>query len=137
MMKQVPPQKLIEKVSERLKKDENIKPPEWSRFVKTGVSTEKPPVQQDWWFMRSAAVLRKVYISGPIGTEKLRTVFGGRKSRGHKPDTHEKAGGKILRTMLQQLEKAGYVKKVDAPKKGRMITPKGQRFLERAGRETR
>ena len=137
MMKQVPPQKLIEAMSEKLKKNENIKPPEWSRFVKTGVSTERPPVQQDWWFMRSAAVLRKVYTNGPIGTQKLRTVFGGRKSRGHKPDTHEKAGGKILRTILQQLEKAGYVKKVDAPKKGRMITPKGQRFLERAGRETR
>ena len=134
-MKQLPPQKLVEKMSEKLKKNENIKPPDWSRFVKTGVSTEKPPIQEDWWFLRSAAVLRKIYISGPIGTERLRTVFGGRRDRGHKPSKQYKAGGKIIRTMLQQLEKAGYVKKVEAPKKGRMITPKGQRLLERTGRE--
>jgi len=134
-MKQVPPQKLIEKMSEKLKKNENIKPPEWSRFVKTGVSTERPPMQQDWWFLRSAAVLRKVYIGGPMGTQKLRTAFGGKRRRGHKPAHHEKAGGKIIRTILQQLEKAGYVKKVDAPRKGRVITPKGQRLLEKTGRE--
>lgn len=135
MMKQVPPQKMIERMSEKLKKDENIKPPAWSRFVKTGVASERPPVQEDWWFVRSAAVLRSIYLNGPVGTQRLRTAFGSRKSRGHKPDKHAKAGGKILRTILQQLEKAGYVKKVDAPKKGRVITPKGQRFLERAGRE--
>src|SRR3990172_4716650 len=129
MMKQVQPQKLVEKLSENLKKNDNIKPPEWSKFVKTGLSTERPPLQQDWWFMRSAAVLRKVYVYGPVGTQRLRTAFGGRKHRGHAPDTHEKAGGKVIRTILQQLEKAGYIKKVDAPKKGRMITPKGQRFL--------
>lgn len=136
-MKQASPQKLIARLSEKLQKNDNIKPPEWSKYVKTGVNTQKPPVQENWWFIRSAAVLRRVYVNGPVGIEKLRTAFGGRKERGHKPSKHAKAGGKIIRTMLQQLEKAGYVKKIDAPKKGRVITPKGQRFLERTGREIR
>ncbi|MFH0929285.1 MAG: 30S ribosomal protein S19e [Candidatus Aenigmatarchaeota archaeon] len=136
-MKNVAPQKLIAGLSEKLKKNDNIKPPEWSKYVKTGVCSERPPVQDDWWFIRSAAVLRRVYVNGPVGTEKLRTVFGGRKDRGHKPSRHAKAGGKVLRTILQQLEKVGYVKTVDAPKKGRAITPKGQKFLERTGREIR
>ena len=134
-MKSVPTQKLILKVSEKLKKNDNIKPPEWSKFVKTGVSSERPPTQEDWWFMRSAAVLRKIYINGPVGTQRLRTSFGGKRRRGHKPPHHAKAGGKIIRTILQQLEKAGYIKKVDAPKKGRLITPKGQKLMDSTTRE--
>jgi small subunit ribosomal protein S19e len=134
-MKQVPTQKLIQKLSEKLKKNENIKPPDWSRFVKTGVSSEKPPLQEDWWFMRSAAILRRIYIKGPIGTQRLRTAFGGRKRRGHKPAHHAKAGGKIIRTILQQLEKAGYIKNVEKPRKGRTITPKGQRLLDKTAKE--
>jgi len=68
-MRDVPVQKLIEKLSEELKKNENIKPPDWSKFVKTGVSVERPPLQRDWWFLRSAAILRKVYLDGPVGVE--------------------------------------------------------------------
>jgi small subunit ribosomal protein S19e len=134
-MKSVPTQKLIMRVSEKLKKNDSIKPPEWSKFVKTGVSSERPPTQEDWWFVRSASILRKIYISGPVGTQRLRTSFGGKRRRGHKPPHHAKAGGKIIRTILQQLEKAGYIKKVEAPQKGRLITPKGQRLLDRTTRE--
>ncbi|NIM47048.1 MAG: 30S ribosomal protein S19e [Candidatus Aenigmarchaeota archaeon] len=128
-MRDVPPQKLIGKLSEELKKNENIKPPEWSKFVKTGVSSERPPSQGDWWFLRSAAILRKIYLNGPIGTQRLRNVFGGRRRRGHKPAHHRKAGGKIIRLILQQLEGAGYIKKTEKPRKGRIITSKGQKLL--------
>ena len=48
---------------------------------------------------------------------------------------HRKAGGKVIRLMLQQLEKAGYIQKVDKPKKGRIITPKGQRFISKLSKE--
>ncbi len=136
-MRDVPPQKLILKLSEELKKNENIKQPEWSRFVKTGVSTERPPSQEDWWFLRSAAILRKIYLNGPVGTQKLRTVFGGRRRRGHKPAHHRKAGGKIIRLILQQLESAGYIKKTEKPRKGRIITPKGQKLLSKMAKGLR
>ncbi len=134
-VKEVPPSKLIEKVKEELKKNENIQPPDWAKFVKTGVCSERPPIQKDWWFIRAAAILRKVYLNGPIGVQRLRTAFGGRRRRGHKPAHHRKAGGKIIRLILQQLEKAGYIKKVEKPKKGRVITPKGQAFLDRIAKE--
>jgi len=134
-MKEVLPSKLIQKLSEELKKDENIKPPEWSRYVKTGVSSERPPLQEDWWFLRSAAILRKIYLYGPIGVQRLRTAFGGRRRRGHKPAHSRKAGGKIIRLILQQLEKSNYIQKVEKPKKGRAITSKGQRLLNKMQRE--
>lgn len=135
-MRDVPVQKFIEKLSEELKKNENIKPPDWSKFVKTGVSTERPPLQKDWWFLRSAAILRKVCLDGPVGVERLRTVFGGRRKMPHgkKTSHHRKAGGKIIRLILQQLEKAGYVQKIEKPKKGRIITPKGQKLLSKTSK---
>ena len=136
-MREVEPQKLIEKLSEELKKNDNIKPPDWSKYVKTGVSTERPPLQDDWWFFRSAAVLRKVYVNGPVGVQRLRTAFGGRRKMPHgkKIHHHRKAGGKIIRLILQQLENAGYVKKVEKPKKGRVITSKGQKLLSKTASE--
>ena len=136
-MRDVPVQKLVEKLSEELKKNENIKPPEWSKFVKTGVSAERPPLQKDWWFLRSAAILRRIYLKGPVGVERLRTAFGGRRKMQHGKKTyhHRKAGGKVIRLILQQLEKAGYVQKVEKPKKGRIVTPKGQKFLSKISKE--
>jgi small subunit ribosomal protein S19e len=134
-MKNVSPQKLNLKLSEELKKNENIKPPEWSKYAKTGVCEERPPIQADWWFLRSAAVLRKIYVGGPLGTQRLRAEFGGRRRRGHKPAHHRKAGGKVIRLMLQQLETAGLVKKVEKPRKGRIITPKGQKLISKAASE--
>ena len=133
-MKEILPSKLIQKLSEELKKDENIKPPEWSKYVKTGVSSERPPQQEDWWFLRSAAILRKIYLYGPVGVQRLRTAFGGRRRRGHKPAHSRKAGGKIIRLILQQLEKSNYIQKVEKPKKGRAITSKGQRLLNKMQR---
>ena len=135
-MRDVPVQKIIKEISEELQKNENIKPPDWSKFVKTGVSTERPPLQQNWWFMRSAAILRKVYLNGPIGVSRLRTNFGGRRKMQHgkKTSHHRKAGGKIIRLIFQQLEKAGYVQKVQKPKSGRIITPKGQKLLSKVSK---
>jgi small subunit ribosomal protein S19e len=136
-MRDVPTQKLIEKLSEELKKNENIKPPDWSKYVKTGVSEERPPLQKDWWFLRSAAILRKIYLNGPVGVQRLRTAFGGRRkmTHGKKIAHHRKAGGKIIRLILQQLEKSDYIKKVDKPRKGRIVTSRGQGLLNKVAKE--
>ncbi len=128
------PAQTIDKIKEELKKKEKIKPPEWSKYVKTGVNTERPPAQKDWWHIRSAAILRKVYLNGPVGVQRLRTVFGGKRRRGHKPPHRRDAGGKIIRLMLQQLEDAKLIKKVEKPKKGRIITNKGQSLVDKCAR---
>lgn len=131
LMKDVNPQKIVESLAEELKKKEGIKPPAWSIYVKSGVSQERPPLQPDFWYLRSAAILRRIYIDGPVGVQRLRTYFGGKRRRGHKPGHHRKAGGKITRLILQQLEKEGLITKTEKPRKGRMITKKGQKLLDR------
>jgi len=129
-VREVNPNDLHALVAEELKKTE-IKPPAVAAFVKSGVNTERPPTQQDFWYLRSAAILRKLYLNtDPVGVQKLRTAFGSRKRRGHKQAHHYKAGGKFIRLMLQQLEKEGLVKKVQKPRKGRIITSKAQKLLD-------
>lgn len=127
-IKKIPVNKLIEKTAEELKKIDLVKYP-YKIPIKSGLSAERPPLQKDFWYLRSAALLRKIYLNGPVGVQRLRTVYGGKRRRGHKPAHHRKAGGKFIRTMLQQLESAGLVVKTEKPRKGRIVTPKGQKFL--------
>lgn len=128
--REVPAQKLIALTAEQLKKVDEIRPHPAAGFVKSGVCAERPPEQPDFWYLRSAAILRKIYLTGPVGVQRLRTAYGGKRRRGHKPARHKKAGGKFIRLMLQQLEKAGLVTKTEKPA-GRAITPKGQKLLDR------
>jgi small subunit ribosomal protein S19e len=123
--------KILPALAQELKKFETIKPHPASLFVKSGVNAQRPPEQPDFWYLRSAAILRKIYLTGPVGTQRLRTVYGGKKRGTHKPAHHRKAGGKFIRTMLQQLEKSGFVAKREKAPYGRFITAKGQKLVDR------
>ncbi|MAG47742.1 30S ribosomal protein S19e [archaeon] len=121
--------KLIESASEEMKK--LVKAPEWTKYVKTGVGKERAPIDIDWYYKRTAAILRKVYMRGPLGTNKLRTLFGNRKNRGMQPERFRRGSGKIIRTSLQQLEEAKLIKKGSkGTHKGRLITNEGVKFLD-------
>jgi len=125
------PTDLITKAAEELKKSKAVKTPEWAKVVKTGPAQERPPAHADWWYLRSASILRKVYVKGPIGVSKLRNFYGKKKNRGVKPEHFFKGSGKIIRVILQQLETEGLVKKVEkGVHKGKVITPKGQALLD-------
>ena len=130
--REVSGQQLVAKMSTQLK--DSVAMPDWARFVKTGVSRERQPEEPEWYLMRSASLLRKIYIDGPVGVQKLRSYYGGLHRRGHKPAHFAKGGGKIIRTILQQLETAGYVKK---EKKGRSVTPQGQKFVDAAVKQVK
>ena len=132
----VNPNELIEKAAEELKKIPEIKPPTWAAYVKTGANKERPPLKNDWWYARTAAILRTIYILGPIGVSKLRIKYGGKRNRGHKPDKVYKSSGNIIRKVLQQLEKAGFVSEIKVGiHKGRKITPKGKSFLDKIAKQ--
>lgn len=126
------PMKLIQKVAAYLKDNKVIESPPWASFVKTGVHKERPPQDPDWWYIRAAAIMRKLYIRGPIGVSRLRKLYGGRHRRGQKPPKFARGSGAIIRKILQQLEAAGLVQKVD--KKGRTLTSKGRGLLEEAAK---
>jgi small subunit ribosomal protein S19e len=130
----VPATELIKKVSDKLKEMDEIQPPEWAAYVKTGVNRDLPPDDPDWWYIRCASLLRRVYIDGPVGVSRLKTVYGGKKNNGSKPHHFEKASGAVLREALRQLEGAGFIA---SSKEGRSITPKGQSFLDNTAFEVK
>jgi len=124
---------LIKEVSKNLKVLEQVQPPSWSPFVKTGMHKERPPQDPDWWYIRSASVLRKIRVKGPIGVSKLRRYYGGKKNNGNAPEHFYKGSGNILRKVLQQLEAAGLAKQVDVQgRKGRIVTAKGMSLLDKS-----
>src|SRR3989338_4651104 len=131
-MYDVDSQELIIKAAEELKKLPEIKAPSWAPFVKTGSHKERPPMDNEWWHIRVASVLRTVYRLWPVGVSKLRTKYGGKKNRGVKQERFAKGSGSILRKSLQQLEKAGLIKFTEkGVHKGRIVTPKGKSFLDK------
>lgn len=120
----VPASELIKEAALGLK--QKIQKPEWVDFAKSGESRERAPLDRDFWFVRNASILYRVYKEGPLGTGSLRSYYGGRKNRGVRPEHHRKGSGKIIRLCLQTLEKEGFIKKT---KKGRTVTPSGEKFL--------
>ena len=125
----VPANRLIDEISEKIKEMDQIEMPDWAFFSKTGVHKEKAPVQSDWWFKRASAVLRSVYLNGPIGVSSLQGKYGGKINRGSKPSRARKGSGSIIRKLLQQLEEQGLVKKAENGT-GRIITPEGRSLLD-------
>ncbi|MHA1588208.1 MAG: 40S ribosomal protein S19, partial [Candidatus Thorarchaeota archaeon] len=82
----IPANILIRRLALDIKARKEITPPEWASYVKTGAHKERAPDQEDWWFTRCASIMRKVYLRGPIGIERLRVEYGGKKRRGVKPN---------------------------------------------------
>lgn len=117
-------------LAEAIKKSKDFPKPEWIDFVKTSSHKMRPTTEEDFWYKRAASILRQIYIKGVVGVERLRTRYGGRKNRGVQPAAFVKSGGKAIRTILQQAEKAGLLEKVKGKKPGRQLTVKGKEFLE-------
>src|SRR3989344_1203147 len=127
------PNTLIKRVAEKLKPE--IPMPEWAKFAKTSPAMESPPTDHDWRWARAASILRKIYLNGPIGVNKLSVKYGGLKNRGHKPNKYYRGSRKIIRVLLQELEKNGYIKQVAKDvHKGRAITGKGKSLLDKTAK---
>jgi small subunit ribosomal protein S19e len=110
-----------------------VKAPDWAAFARTGVHTQNAPYQKDWWYLRSASVLRKLYIRGARGVQRLSAEYGGSRDRGSAP-YHARTGSRsIVREILQQLETAGLVRK--QKNGGRALSPDGHRLLDQLAKE--
>ena len=116
----VPAKEFIDEIAKKLETDSNIQTPEANIYSRTGVSKENPPTQDNWWYLRCASIMRKIYANNAIGVEHLKAEYGGKRNRGSKPHKARSGSGTIVRRALQQLEKAGYDTKIKG--KGRTLT---------------
>ena len=126
----VPADLLIAVLAQTLK-DEGIEQPSWAPFVKTGAHVERPPQDSEWWYTRSASIMRKIYMHGPLGINDLRREYGGGRSRPKRYGSakHTPASGAIIRNAIHSLEELGYVKK--AGSRGRILTSEGVKKMDR------
>lgn len=116
----------------KLKELKSIEAPKDSVFWKTGWFKEFPPVDPDFWYIRAASILRKLYRE-PIGVNRFKKIYGGR-SPGFMHLNHSASGsGKIIRVILQQTEKAGLTKTIKG--KGRILTNEGKSILDKTAAE--
>ena len=133
---ELPAQEYNLKLAEALKKVPEFDIPEWVHFVKSGPHRERPIEDPDFWYKRAASILRQIYINKLVGVNRLRVKYGGKKNRGVKPEKFVKSGGKIIRTILQQSDKAGFteiakpMRGIKSKKPGRVLTLNGKKFLE-------
>ncbi|CAG7838142.1 unnamed protein product [Allacma fusca] len=113
-----------------LKKSGKVKVPDWVDLVKTSKAKELAPYDEDWFYVRCAAIARHMYIRSPIGTNTVTKIFGTRKRNGATPSHFCRSSGSVARKALQALEGVKLVEKVPDGV-GRRLTSQGRRDLDR------
>lgn len=137
LIHEVEAEKFIVSLADKLKTIPEFEQPKWAYFVKTSAAKERPP-QEEWWHIRAASILRKIYLKGVIGVERLKGQYSSKKDRGAKPERVYKTSGKIIRTILQQAEKAGFIEKRDKDDNpGRQLSKKGLEIMNQVIQEVR
>ncbi len=131
---ELPADTIIQQLAAHLKeKEKDVTPPAWTIYTKTGSHLERVPNTTDWWYVRCAALMRKLYVRGPIGVSRLSTAYGGGKQRGMAPRKFKRGSSLILRKAMVQLQKAGLVSKAEG---GRVLTAKGRSLMDRLATAT-
>ena len=130
---EVPASALLPKLAAELKSRQAVAPPPWASFVKTGVHKQRAPTQSEWWYLRSASVLRKIYVRGDVGIERLSADYGGKRDRGSAPYHARRGSRAVLREIVHQLEKSGLVQPYKT--RGRRVSPEGQKLLDSISRD--
>lgn len=129
------PNDLIQAVAKKLRENyTNIKAPELSIFWKTASFKEIAPIDhENFWYIRCASILRKIYLQKVVGVNRLRKQFGGRDKNHYHAKHAQKGSGAIIRRCIHQLDTAGLTKNVEG--KGRILTPAGISLLDKTATE--
>jgi small subunit ribosomal protein S19e len=102
------------------------------------------PLDPDWFYNKSAAVCRKIYINktNTLGIQTLKAMFGKKKRGSVKSPRFTHAGGKVLREVVKQLRTAKYisnkftVKDGESHSVGLHLTPLGITELDKVASKT-
>jgi len=114
--------------ADHLKNKQEFEVPVYADIIKTGIHKDHSPYDDDWFYVRAAAIARQVYIHRGIGVGALRRHFGGAQRRGTRRQKFVKGSGGLIRNILQQLENLEYVERDNLG--GRIVTDEGQGALD-------
>merc|ERR1712216_863816 len=118
-VKDVDAHEFVKRYATHLKKQGKISLPELVDLMKTSVSRELAPYDEDWYFIRCASLARRLYVrQGTLPGHFCRS------SRG------------VIRGCLKQLQKIGVLEAMPEGKKGgRRLTKQGQQDCDRIAKE--
>jgi small subunit ribosomal protein S19e len=128
-VKDVDQDKIVTGVAVFLKKSGKLKVPDNMDIVKTSKSKELGPANNDWFYVRCASILRRMYHRSPIGVGAVKKIYGARKRNGSQPSHFCRADGAVARRAIQALDHIKLVEK--HPDGGRKLSAQGQRDLDR------
>jgi len=129
-VKDVDQHEFVRQVAAFLKKSNKVKVPEWADLVKLGKYKELAPIDPDWYYVRTASVVRHLYFRSPAGVGAFTKVYGGRKSNGTTPSHFCRGSSSVIRKALQTLEAIKWVEKGEDGK-GRQLSKQGRKDLDR------
>ena len=139
----VPSNPFINNLAAFFKEKNVIELPKWSQFVKCCHANEIVPLNPDYMYYKAAAITRMLYItkSKTIGVGSIKTMFGKKKRRGSQPPKFVQSSGKIIREILKQLKKNGYVENYGSKNEGvtfgLVLTSRGRTELDKIASKTK
>ena len=115
----------IKVMANHLKQEGKLFVPNCAEFIKTSHGRERAPQNPDWYYMRAAAVLRRIYIRPGVGLGGLAKKFANKKNRGSQPEITTKAAKGPLHWACKSLEGLKLVGK--GKESGRVLTSAGRK----------
>ena len=99
-MKDVSAKDFISAYAEYLKKNNLIELPKWMDYVKTAKGRELAPYDDDWLYVRTASLARKIFLRGNVGVGTFIDIYGKKTRNGVVKSHHGQASAKIIRYCL-------------------------------------
>lgn len=120
--------RFIKVMASHLKQSGKLFVPNCAEYIKTSHGREKAPENPDWYYIRCAAVLRRIYLRPGTGLGGLSKKFGSKKNRGSQPEITTRAATGPLHWACKSLEGLKYISKGKVS--GRILTKEGRRVAD-------
>jgi small subunit ribosomal protein S19e len=130
-VKDIPADKFIAALAAKLEESGKFPQPKNADLLKLSRINELAPLDEKWYYVRLAAVFRRIYIQQGCGVGHLTRAFGGAGRTRNELATSKTldcARGNI-RFAMKQLETSKYIA-AKKGKNGRFITDSGRRFMD-------
>jgi len=124
-VRDVPAHKWVKAMAQQFKREGKILVPTCTDFIKTSHGRERAPQNPDWYYMRCASVLRRIYKRPGTGYGGLSKAYGNRKNRGSMPERTIRAATGPIHWACKSLEGLKLIAKGKG--KGRIVTPEGRK----------
>lgn len=118
----------IKSAARHFKQEGKLFVPNCTELVKSSHGRERAPQNQDWYYIRCAAILRALYLRPGEGYGGLSKRFASKKNNGSRPEHGVRACKGLLHWGCKSLTQLGLVE--PGAESGQRLTKKGKKFVD-------